>query len=110
MKRQVMPNKSDAVGFPMLIHEAEDQLTRPMALHELPLQARIDHEMAILRAHHERIAKIVDVFWGHKECVEYLQKLILNGGDGAGKARVGFKHEVLSALINLIALHETQQS
>ena len=94
------------VGFPDLLHESGELPTRPMLLAELPRLARIDHEMAIVRAHHERIAKAIDVFWGHRDCVEYLQQLILSGGDGVGKARIGFKREVLSALINLTTLHD----
>jgi len=41
--------------------------------------------------------------------VEYIRTLILNGGysDGATK-RVGFKSEVISALINLTALHRIE--
>jgi hypothetical protein len=62
--------------------------------------------MAIISAHHERVAKAIEVFWGHRDCVAYLQQLMLNGGDGIGRARIGFKREVLSALINLTALHE----
>lgn len=96
------------VGFPDLIQNEEEVPTRPMGLHELPRPIRIEHEMAIIRAHHERIAKAIDVFWGHRDCVEYLQQLILSGGDGAGKTRVGFKHEVLAALITLTGLHEVQ--
>jgi hypothetical protein len=95
-----------SVGFPNLIEHPEFESTRPMALHELPKPMRIDHEMNIVRAYHPRIAAAIEVFWGHRDCVEYLQKLITNGGDGFGNARVGFKHEVLSALINLTTLHE----
>ena len=62
--------------------------------------------MAVITKHHERIAKAIDTFWGHRDCMEYLQKLIMSGGDGAGKTRVGFKAEVLTALINLTNLHE----
>ena len=51
-----MPDKKKFVGFPDLIVHPEDQVTRPMALAELPRLARIDHEMAIIRSHHERIA------------------------------------------------------
>jgi hypothetical protein len=80
-----------------------------MGLHELPRQFRIDHNMAVIRAHHERIAKAINIFWGHRDCVEYLQQLILSGGDGDGKARIGFKHEVVAALINLISLHEVRK-
>ena len=94
------------VGFPDIDHKIEDIATRPMPLHEIPRQARIDREMAVITKHHERIAKAIDTFWGHRDCMEYLQKLIMSGGDGAGKTRVGFKAEVLTALINLTNLHE----
>ena len=100
-----MQNKKP-VGFPDLNYHEEDVTTRPMGLHEIPRQARIDTQMAVIKLHHERIAKAIDVFWGHRDCVEYLQKLIMSGGDGVGKARVGFKSDVLTALINLTELHE----
>jgi hypothetical protein len=95
-------------GFPSLQWEEEDLPTRPMPLHELPLQARIDHEMAILGAHHMRIVQAIEKFWGHRDCVEYLQTLILSGGYKENQNRVGFKSEVLSALINLAALHRIE--
>lgn len=52
------PNDSRFVetGFPSLQWEDDDLPTRPMPLHERPLQARIDHEMAIIAEHHVRIA------------------------------------------------------
>ncbi len=98
------------IGFPGINQEtaAEDEETRPMGLYELPRQARFDREMQIISTHHERIAKAIGVFWGHKDCVEYLQKLILNGGDGFGNARIGFRSEVMTALINLSNLHEAE--
>ena len=82
--------------------------TRPTPLSEFPRQIQIDHEMAVIRAHHARIADAIEVFWDHRDCLEYLQQLICNGGDGFGHARVGFKHEVLAALINLTTLHEVK--
>jgi hypothetical protein len=94
------------VGFPDLNYDEEPVTTRPMGLHEIPVQARIDMQMAIVRRHHERIAKSIDVFWGHRDCVEYLQKLVLSGGDGVGNAKVGFKSEVLAALMSLAELHQ----
>jgi hypothetical protein len=94
------------VGFPNINFTEEDVITRPMPLHELPIQARIDQEMAVVNQHHQRIVKSIGVFWGHSDCLEYLQKLILSGGDGHGHARVGFRAEVLTALINLANLHE----
>lgn len=95
-------------GFPTLQwEEEEDLVTRPMPLHERPMQARIDNEMAIVAEHHVRIALAIEKFWGHKDCVEYLQKLIMSGGyqEGQARMRAGFKPEVLSALMNLVALH-----
>lgn len=94
------------VGFPTLIQDPEDQATRPLPLHDWPLQARIDREMAVIRQYHERVAKSIDTFWGHPDCVEYIQKLILNGGDGFGNMRVGFRREVLASLINLTSFHD----
>lgn len=82
--------------------------TRPLPLHERPMQARVDFEMAIVATHHARIALAIEKFWGHRDCVEYLQKLIMSGGHQDGQSRVGFKTEVLSALINLVALHQNE--
>jgi hypothetical protein len=100
------PVVETSVGFPPINYLEEDVATRPMGLHEIPKQARIDREMAVVTLHHERIAKAIGTFWGHRDCTEYLQKLILSGGDGAGKARIGFKPAVLAALINLSELHD----
>lgn len=107
-----MPDPKDSrfqeTGFPSLQWEEEDLPTRPMPLHERPLQARIDHEMAIIAEHHIRIVLAIEKFWGHRDCVEYLQTLILSGGYKENQNRVGFKSEVLSALINLAALHRIE--
>ena len=102
------PNDSrfHETGFPSLQWEEEDEPTRPLPLHERPLQARIDHEMAIITQHHARIALAIEKFWGHRDCVEYIQKLIMSGGHQDGQARMGFKSEVVSALINLASLHK----
>jgi hypothetical protein len=40
--------------------------------------------------------------------VEYLQKLIMNGGDGFGNARIGFRSEVMSALLRLVSLQQDE--
>jgi hypothetical protein len=92
-------------GFPTLQWEEEDLPTRPLPLHEQPLQVRIDHEMAVISENHARIAKAIVTFWGHRDCSEYLKKLILSGGHSDGGSRAGFRSEVLSALINLAGLH-----
>lgn len=98
--------KNESLGFPSLKWEEEEQDTRPMPLHELPRQVGIDNAMAIIAKHHERIAKAITIFWGTRDCVEYIEKLVLNGGDGLGRTRIGFKPEVVSALMSLISLHQ----
>lgn len=100
--------KTKSIGFPEISPDPQDDATRPMALEELPRQAQIDRNMAVIRVRHERIAKAIDMFWGHKDCMEYLEQLILNGGDGVGQTRIGFKQEVIAAFLNLISLHEVK--
>ena len=105
MDPKVPANPSD--GFPLLAWEEQDIPTRPMPLHELPRQFRIDHSMEIITRYHPRIAQAIRSFWGHRDCVEYLQTLILKGGYSDGVTnRVGFKDEVLSALMSLASLHD----
>lgn len=76
-KKPLIPKKD--VGFPTIHWEDEQVDTRPMPLHERPLQARIDREMAVVAAHHVRIAMAIETMWGHKECLEYIQSLVLSG-------------------------------
>ncbi len=104
------PNDSrfQETGFPSLSWEEDDLPTRPMPLHERPMQARIDSELAVIAEHHIRIALAIEKFWGHRDCLEYLQMLVLNGGDSTGRARVGFRSDVVSALMNLIAMHRME--
>ena len=101
--------KSTETGFPPIDFEEEELATRPMPLHELPRQVGIDHAMGIIARHHDRIAKSIQLFWGTRDCVEYIQKLVMSGGDGFGNARVGFKPEVVSALLSLTALHQVDR-
>ena len=98
--------KNEATGFPSLQWQDDELETRPMPLHELPRQVGIDNAMALIARHHERIAKAITVFWGSPDCVEFMEKLVMSGGDGLGNARVGFKPEVVSALMSLISLHQ----
>jgi len=97
--------KDPNTGFPPLTWEADEIETRPLPLHELPRQVGIDAAMAIVAAHHQRIANALTEFWGTRDCVEYIQKLVMSGGDGFGNSRVGFKPEVVSALLSLASMH-----
>ena len=101
--------KKQSDGFPTLVWEEEDPKTRPMPLHELPRQIGIDLAMEVIAKRHERIANAIRTFWGTRDCVEYIQKLVMNGGDGFGNARVGFKPEIVSAMLSLISLHQVDK-
>ena len=101
--------KSKEVGFPPIDFVEEELATRPMPLHELPRQVGIDSAMAVVAKHHARIAHAIELFWGTRDCVEYIQKLVLSGGDGFGNARVGFKPEVVAALLSLSTLHQVER-
>lgn len=79
--------------------------TDPVPLDDLNRQAKIDHEFGILRKHHARIADSIQLFWGHPECDEFIQKLVFNAEDEFVRARAGFKPEVLEAIMNLSSLH-----
>lgn len=57
--------------------------------------------VVIVRAGFPRIADAIEYTWGSKECVEYLNKLIIDyRGD-----RSGFSHSVFDALVKLYNLH-----
>ena len=101
--------KPEEIGFPPIDWVAEELATRPMPLHELPRQVGIDNAVAIIRKHHERIARSIDIFWGTRDCVEYIQKLVMSGGDGLDKTRVGFKPKVVSALLSLVSMHQVDR-
>jgi hypothetical protein len=101
--------KNETLGFPTLKWEEEELDTRPLPLHELPREVGIENAVAIIAQHHKRIAKAITVFWGTRDCVEYIEKLVLSGGDGLGRHRIGFKPEVVSALMSLISLHQVDK-
>ena len=105
-----MQDNSQFRAFPVISYTEEHPQTRPTPLHEQPKQARLDHQLEVIRAQHEHIVKIIRVLWGHKECLDYIKQLVFDGGDGVGRNRVGFKQEVLSALMDLSNLHEILQT
>jgi hypothetical protein len=63
--------------------------------------------MTIIARPHPDVAKAVVDFWGHRECTEYLQALVMRGAVVADH-RQPFRPQVLTALLDLIALHQRQ--
>jgi len=69
MGRNLMP-QNNIIGFPKISLEPGDDVTRPMALHELPRQFQVDHDIDIIKQRHERVTKSIKMFWGHRDCAE----------------------------------------
>lgn len=99
------PDELPEIDFPAVDWDDEELDTRPMPLHEQPLQARIDREIAHVAAHYPRVAAGIENFWGQRDCVAYIQSLIFNGYK-EGESRLGFKEDVVTALMNLVEMHK----
>jgi len=82
--------------------------TQPLALEEKSLAQRKEDALARVDLHHHRIANTIRSMWGYKECGAYLNKLIMDGGDGMGKNRIGFNQEAVEAMLALLDLHEKE--
>ncbi len=93
--------------FPELQWEEEEAATRPLPLHEVPPVARRDRLVALIGQHHLRIASAIETMWGHAECPEYIQQLVISGYKD-GEKRLGFRSEVVQALLALGDLHEQE--
>ncbi len=101
----------DGMGmeFPKLVgEEVEYPATRPIPLHERTPRERMDRAMFIIESNHPRIHTAIKAVWGYKECSAYVKNLILSGGYQDGKNRVGFKPEVVTALLVLDDLHDAE--
>jgi len=82
--------------------------TQPLALEEKSLERRKEDALAEVDLHHHRIANTIRSMWGYKECGMYLNKLIMDGGDGMGHNRIGFNQQAVEAMLALVDLHDKQ--
>jgi hypothetical protein len=85
-----------------------DVPTHPLPLTEMGNAQRMAAALEVVELHHHRIATTLRSLWGYKECGAYINKLIMNGGDGMGKARVGFNQQAVDAMMVLADLHDTE--
>jgi len=91
-----------AEAFP----DFDEIATQPMGLEEKSPAQRAADALEIVELFHHRIATTIRTLWGYKECSLYINKLIMNGGDGMGQARVGFNAEAAQAMLALADLHD----
>lgn len=82
-----------------------DTPTQPMSLEDSREREK-NHALAIVDAYHPRVAHTIRTMWGYKECSTYIDRLIMNGGDGMGESRVGFNPEAVEAMLTLTTLHD----
>lgn len=85
-----------------------DVPTQPLGLTEMGSAQRMAAALDVVELHHHRIATTLRSLWGYKECGAYINKLIINGGDGMGKARVGFNQQAVDAMMVLADLHDAE--
>jgi hypothetical protein len=104
---QPLPDTSGAflhtVPLPIREEGASDDpaLVRDRTVEQLKEEALLTVEL-----HHHRIANTIRTLWGHKECSEYISKLILDGGDSKGHARMGFNQEAAASMMVLSDIHD----
>lgn len=80
--------------------------TQPLGLEEKSPDQRREDALVVVEMHHKRIANTIRTMWGYKECSMYIYKLIMNGGDGMGHARIGFNQDAAEAMMALAELHD----
>ena len=99
--------ESMGMTFPKLLDEEVEYLaTRPIPLHERTPGERMDEAFATVERDHPRIQRAIKGTWGHKECSAYMKKLILNGGYHDGKNHIGFRPDMVAALLVLDDVHD----
>lgn len=101
--------RSEAPAKPVAVPAIDLEIpTQPLALEEKSLEQRKEEALARVDLHHHRIANTIRSMWGYKECGTYLNKLIMDGGDGMGHNRIGFNQEAVEAMLVLLDLQEKQ--
>jgi len=106
-------SKSDATGLASDHPVARasgtgDVSTQPMELDDKSPAQRKSDALSVIEINHKRIFNTINVLWGHKECADFIDNLIMSGGDGFGQVRRGFNQESADALMVLSTLHEQE--
>jgi hypothetical protein len=84
----------------------DDVPTQPLGLEDLTLEQRKTRALVIIQEHHPRVANTIRTLWGYRECSIYINKLVMDGDDGRGHARVGFNQDAVQAMLALIDVHD----
>ena len=105
-----LPPDEDGVpgGSARTAPDAHDGLTEPAALEVKTPEQQKTNVLETVEMHHPRVAHTIRTLWGHKECSAYIYQLLMNGGDGMGRARLGFHQDAANAMLVLAELHDLQ--
>jgi hypothetical protein len=85
-------------AFPQLITSAPGAPVREI------VREVEEHPFVVIEREHPRVAKAIEMTWGHRELDDYLQKLIVADRGG----REGFSRPTMSALMKLSKQHSEQ--
>ena len=88
--------------------DSYDGLTQPAPLEVEAPERQKTRALEVVETHHPRVAHTIRTLWGHKECSMYIYKLLINGGDGMTRARLGFRQDAADAMLLLAELHDSQ--
>lgn len=82
------------------------EFTKPMALEDLSFEQRRTRALLVVEEHHPRVAMSIRTLWGYQECIQYVNKMILEGHDPQGRARAGFNVLAAKAMLELTEVHD----
>jgi hypothetical protein len=91
---------SGAQAFPSLPTEDELEARLEAETRRRAEAKSIDH-LAVIKQSYPRIAAAIELTWGHRECENYMNKLILNDRHG----RAGFPQPIMDSLLALYRRH-----
>ncbi|MFM2275428.1 MAG: hypothetical protein RL211_1300 [Pseudomonadota bacterium] len=85
----------------------EVQIDRRSAVpQEQQAQRKKQHAMRIIGRDLPQIHTLIGSLWGHQECSNYIQGLVMTGGDGKYSRPPRLKIDALTALLELDRLHD----
>ena len=78
-------------------------------LESVPKVTQINLALQELGRQHREIADTIEGTWGHRECLIYIKRLLVEGYDKTDTSRTGFTMEVVGALTSLVSLHPQEK-
>jgi hypothetical protein len=87
----------------------DDGNNETVTLESVPKVTQINLALQELGRQHLEIADTIEGTWGHRECLIYIKRLLVEGYDKTDTSRTGFTMEVVGALTSLVSLHPQEK-